>query len=178
VPRGYPIGETRFVITAFHRSRALAVRKSRNLGGEGRLVMLSARTKVQRHAQWSWTGRPRPTRPARDRRTLAAQTKEDHVTRSILLRAVAGAVAALAIAAPAASASEDGPSVPVCNQASLYFQGGGLVALDPATDSPAARYTDDLTELPGNGEGLVTAAGHSPALTVCGDDAPPPPVDA
>jgi hypothetical protein len=99
------------------------------------------------------------------------------VTRSILLRAVAGAVAALAIAAPAASASEDGPSVPVCNQASLYFQGGGLVALDPATDSPAARYTDDLTELPGNGEGLVTAAGHSPALTVCGDDAPPPPFD-
>jgi hypothetical protein len=43
------------------------------------------------------------------------------------------------------------------------------VALDAPVDSPAARYTDDLYELPGRGEGLVTAAGHSPALTVCGD---------
>jgi hypothetical protein len=84
-----------------------------------------------------------------------------------LLRATAGvaAVAALA-AAPAAQAS---PSVPVCNQASPHFQGGGLVALDPPVDSPAARYTDDLTQLPGKGEGLVTAASHSPALTVCGE---------
>jgi hypothetical protein len=43
------------------------------------------------------------------------------------------------------------------------------VALDPPVDSPAARYTDDLYELPGRGEGLVNAAGHSPALTVCGE---------
>jgi hypothetical protein len=94
------------------------------------------------------------------------------VKRSILLRAVAGAAAALAIAAPAANAGDEGPSVPVCNQASPHFQGGGLVPLDPPTDSPAARYTDDLVPLPSNGEGLVTAAGRSPALTVCGDSGP------
>jgi hypothetical protein len=83
-----------------------------------------------------------------------------------LLRSAAGAAAVLAIAvAPAAQAQ---PSVPVCNQASPHFQGGGLVALDAPVDSPAARYTDDLSPLPGKGEGLVTAAAHSPALTVCG----------
>jgi len=88
------------------------------------------------------------------------------MTPTTLLRAAAGAAAVLALAAaPAAQAS---PSVPVCNQASPHFQGGGLVALDPPVDSPAARYTDDLSPLPGRGEGLVTAAGHSPALTVCG----------
>jgi hypothetical protein len=90
------------------------------------------------------------------------------MTPTTLRRVAAGAAALLAIAAaPAAQAS---PSVPVCNQASPHFQGGGLVALDPPVDSPAARYTDDLTQLPGKGEGLVTAAAHSPALTVCGDD--------
>jgi hypothetical protein len=85
---------------------------------------------------------------------------------------VAGAAAALAlIAAPVAQAAQpDGAAVPVCNQASPHFQGGGLVALDPPTDSPAARYTDDLSPLPGRGKGLVNAASHSPALTVCGGD--------
>jgi hypothetical protein len=83
-----------------------------------------------------------------------------------LLRAAAGAAAAVALAAAPAQAS---PSVPVCNQASPHFQGGGLVALDPPVDSPAARYTDDLSPLPGQGEGLVNAASHSPALTVCGE---------
>jgi hypothetical protein len=86
-----------------------------------------------------------------------------------LLRAAAGAAAVIALAAaPAASAK---PSVPVCNQASPHFQGGGLVALDPPVDSPAARYTDDLSPLPssGKGAGLVNAASHSPSLTVCGE---------
>ena len=93
------------------------------------------------------------------------------MTHSIVLRAAGAAatVAALALA-PAAQARATGSSVPVCNQASPHFQGGGLVALDPPVDSPAARYTDNLYELPGRGEGLVTAAGHSPALTVCGGD--------
>ena len=86
-----------------------------------------------------------------------------------VLRAAGAAATVLALAlAPAAQAQPDGPSVPVCNQASPHFQGGGLVALDPPVESPAARYTDDLSPLPGRGEGLVTAAGHSPALTVCG----------
>ncbi|HEY6761368.1 MAG TPA: hypothetical protein VI318_17850 [Baekduia sp.] len=82
---------------------------------------------------------------------------------------LAGAVALALSVAPAAVAAPGGPSVPVCNQASPHFQGGGLVALDPPTDSPAARFTDDLTQLPGKGEGLVNAASHSPALTVCGE---------
>jgi hypothetical protein len=77
---------------------------------------------------------------------------------------VAGAVALALSLAPAAHAT----SVPVCNQASPHFQGGGLVALDPPVDSPAARYTDNLSPLPGKGKGLVNAASHSPSLTVCG----------
>jgi len=59
------------------------------------------------------------------------------MTSTTILRATAGAAAVAAFAAaPAAQAS---PSVPVCNQASPHFQGGGLVALDPPVDSPAAR---------------------------------------
>jgi hypothetical protein len=90
------------------------------------------------------------------------------MTYATLLRA-AGAAAILAIAAaPVAQARPGDPSVPVCNQATPHFQGGGLAALDAPVDSPAARYTDDLAPLPGRGAGLVNAAGHSPALTVCG----------
>jgi hypothetical protein len=88
-----------------------------------------------------------------------------------LMRCAAGAVVALALAAGPAQANAAGPSVPVCNQASPHFQGGGLSALDAPVDSPAARYTTDLSTLPGRGEGLVTAASHSPALTA----APVPP---
>jgi hypothetical protein len=47
------------------------------------------------------------------------------------------------------------------------------VALDPAVDSPAARYTVDIGKLPGNGAGMLDAATKSPSLTVCdggGDD--------
>ena len=84
------------------------------------------------------------------------------------LRGAAGAAAVLALAVPAAQATPAAPSLPVCNQASPHFQAGGLVALDPPVDSPAARYTDDLSVLPGHGEGLVRAAAGSPALTVCG----------
>jgi hypothetical protein len=89
------------------------------------------------------------------------------MTPTTLRRVAAGAAALLAIAA--APAAQANPSVPVCNQASPHFQGGGLVALDPPVDSPAARYTDDLYQLPGKGEGLVNAASHSPSLTVCGE---------
>jgi len=78
--------------------------------------------------------------------------------------AVASAVVLALAAAPAAQAS----SAPVCNQASPHFQGGGLVALDAPVDSPAARYTTNLSALPGSGQGLGTAAARSPALTACG----------
>ena len=88
--------------------------------------------------------------------------------------AVAAATVALA-AAPAANAAPPSDS----NQASPHWLGGGLVALDPPVDSPAARYTEDIGPLPGKGAGLVRAAGKSPALTLCGpvDDGgwnPPP----
>ena len=76
------------------------------------------------------------------------------MTHSTVLRAAGAAATVLALAlAPAAQARPSGPSVPVCNQASPHFQGGGLVALDPPVDSPAARYTDDLYELPGSRRG-------------------------
>jgi hypothetical protein len=112
---------------------------------------------VQRSSPPLWS-------PARD-------AENEHMSHPNVLRAAGAAATVLALAlAPAAQARSGGPSVPVCNQASPHFQGGGLVALDPPVDSPAARYTDDLYELPGRGEGLVTAAEHSPALTVCGED--------
>ncbi len=89
------------------------------------------------------------------------------MTHATLRRAALGAAAALALVVPAAQA--DGGAGAVCNQASPHFQGGGLVATDLPVDSPAARYTDDLSPLPGVGEGLVGAAAHSPALTGCDD---------
>jgi hypothetical protein len=98
--------------------------------------------------------------------------------KQVSLRRIAlGAVAALVLAAAPAQA-DDGSSATVCNQASPHFQGGGLIATDAPVDSPAARYTDDLFPLPGNGEGLVGAAARSPALTGCdggGDDGGPAP---
>jgi len=80
--------------------------------------------------------------------------------------ALALAVSALSLsAAPAAHASPG-----VCNQASPHWLGGGLVALDPPVNSPAARYTVDIGKLPGKGAGLFEAAANSPSLTVCDGD--------
>ena len=86
------------------------------------------------------------------------------MTASLRRGALAVAVSALAIgvAAPSASASPG-----VCNQATPHWLGGGLVALDPPVNSPAARYTVDIGKLPANGNGLFTAAANSPSLTVC-----------
>jgi hypothetical protein len=89
------------------------------------------------------------------------------MSHATLRRAALGVAAAFALAAPAAQAD---PGAAVCNQASPHFQGGGLVALDAPVDSPAARYTDDLSPLPGHGKGLAGAAANSPALTACGED--------
>jgi hypothetical protein len=78
-------------------------------------------------------------------------------------------VAALASAFAMVPAAQAAPGV--CNQASPHWLGGGLVALDPPVNSPAARYTVDIGKLPGQGAGLFEAAANSPALTVCdGDD--------
>lgn len=88
------------------------------------------------------------------------------MTLSLRRGALAAAVAALSLAAaPSANANP-----PVCNQASPHWLGGGLVALDPPVDSPAARYTEDIGPLPGKGKGLVRAAANSPSLTLCGPD--------
>jgi hypothetical protein len=76
--------------------------------------------------------------------------------------AIAASALAIAVAAPTASASPG-----VCNQATPHWLGGGLVALDPPVNSPAARYTVDIGKLPANGAGLFTAAANSPSLTVC-----------
>jgi hypothetical protein len=86
------------------------------------------------------------------------------MTASLRRGALAVAVSAfsIGIAAPSASASAG-----VCNQATPHWLGGGLVALDPPVNSPAARYTVDIGKLPANGAGLFTAAANSPSLTVC-----------
>ncbi|MBI5105835.1 MAG: hypothetical protein HZB46_12805 [Solirubrobacterales bacterium] len=89
-----------------------------------------------------------------------------------------GAIVTLGIVmAPAAQAKQSSDSstttVHVCNQATPNSNGGVLDATDPATGSPAARYTSDLSAMPGKGKGLVIAAAHSPALTECAEPVPP-----
>jgi hypothetical protein len=71
----------------------------------------------------------------------------------------------MSFAVPGASASPG-----VCNQATPHWLGGGLVALDPPVNSPAARYTVDIGKLPAKGAGLFEAAANSPSLTVCDGD--------
>jgi hypothetical protein len=74
----------------------------------------------------------------------------------------------LAIGALSLSVTQTASAAPgVCNQATPHWLGGGLVALDPPVDSPAARYTVDIGKLPGKGAGLFEAAANSPSLTVC-----------
>jgi hypothetical protein len=81
------------------------------------------------------------------------------------LRRGALALAASALSLTFAPAAHAAPGV--CNQATPHWLGGGLVALDPPVNSPAARYTVDIGKLPGKGAGLFQAAANSPALTVC-----------
>ena len=90
----------------------------------------------------------------------------------ITLRRGALAAALCMLSLTAAPAAQAAPGV--CNQASPHWLGGGLVALDPPVNSPAARYTVDIGKLPGKGAGLFEAAANSPALTVCdgGDGGP------
>jgi hypothetical protein len=91
------------------------------------------------------------------------------MTATIRRGALALAVSALSLSfAPAAHAGAG-----VCNQATPHWLGGGLVALDPPVNSPAARYTVDIGKLPGKGAGLLQAAANSPSLTVCDGDGGP-----
>lgn len=84
---------------------------------------------------------------------------------SHLRRAGLAAVTALAFCAPAAQAA---PSQTVCNEATPVSLGGSYVALD-GDPTPPARFTESLNAHRGTGEGLVTAAAHSPALALCGE---------
>lgn len=84
-----------------------------------------------------------------------------HIRRGALV--IATALVPALVAVPTASAAA------VCNQATPHWLGGGLVALDPPVDSPAARYTVDIGKLPAKGAGVFEAAAKSPSLTVCGD---------
>jgi hypothetical protein len=84
--------------------------------------------------------------------------------------ATSALVAFMAIGAPAAIAKSTpttNSAVYVCNQATPTSLGGSLDATDPATGSPAARYTSDLQAMPGQGAGLIRAAAGSPALSLC-----------
>jgi hypothetical protein len=81
------------------------------------------------------------------------------------IRRGAVSIAALAASLAIVPAAQADPGV--CNQASPHWLGGGLVALDPPVNSPAARYTVDIGKLPGKGAGLFEAAANSPSLTVC-----------
>jgi hypothetical protein len=85
------------------------------------------------------------------------------MTRTI--RRSAFALTAVSVSLFAVPSAHAAPGV--CNQASPHWLGGGLVALDPPVDSPAARYTVDIGKLPGKGAGLFEAAANSPSLTVC-----------
>ena len=76
--------------------------------------------------------------------------------------AVVVSACAIGVGAPSVSASPG-----VCNQATPHWLGGGLVALDPPVNSPAARYTIDIGKLPAKGAGVFTAAANSPSLTLC-----------
>ena len=78
-----------------------------------------------------------------------------------------GALSLAAVATTLALAPTAQAAPGVCNQASPHWLGGGLVALDPPVNSPAARYTVDIGKLPGKGAGLFEAAANSPSLTVC-----------
>src|SRR3954468_11397415 len=86
------------------------------------------------------------------------------MTASVRRTSLSLVVSAFAIAAAAPSASA---SPGVCNQATPHWLGGGLVALDPPVNSPAARYTVDIGKLPAKGAGIFTAAAKSPSLTLC-----------
>jgi hypothetical protein len=85
-----------------------------------------------------------------------------------LLTTLAATAALGVTAAPAALAAPPAQTTPVCNEAENSFQGGYTVA--PAVDPnpPAFLRGEQMRLGQGHGEGLVNAAGHSPALAVCG----------
>ena len=86
------------------------------------------------------------------------------------IAALAAAAALGATAAPAAIAAPSASNPPVCNEAENSFQGGYTVAPGVDPNPPAFLRGEQMAVGQDHGAGLVNAAGHSPALAVCGDD--------
>ncbi len=83
------------------------------------------------------------------------------IPRTLSLAAAAAALAVLG--APAAHAAAPA----VCNEAENSWRGGYTVTGDPVDPNPPAFLRGSQMKV-GNGEGLVNAAFHSPALRLCG----------
>ena len=95
-----------------------------------------------------------------------------HILKSTLSLA---AVAVAAFSGPVANAAP--PSAPsgktmVCNEAGRGHLGGNYVATD-GDPNPPARFQSGLKPI-GSNKGLINAAAHSPALSIC---VPAPPTD-
>lgn len=74
-------------------------------------------------------------------------------------------VATAAVAIPAVASADDGVSV--CNEAENSFR-GDYVVTDPDVENPPAFLRGlQMRVGNGNGDGLVNAAEHSPALVLC-----------
>ena len=69
---------------------------------------------------------------------------------------------------PAAIAAPHATNPPVCNEAENSFQGGYTVAPGVDPNPPAFLRGEQMAVGQGHGAGLVNAAAHSPALSVCG----------
>ena len=79
----------------------------------------------------------------------------------------AACAALLALAALPATAGAD-TAVNVCNEAENSWQGGYVVTDGPVDPNPPAVLRGSQMRVgDGNGEGLVNAAEHSPALRLC-----------
>jgi hypothetical protein len=87
--------------------------------------------------------------------------------RSLFISLAAAAALGLT-AAPAALAAPPAQTTPVCNEAENSFQGGYTVAPGVDPNPPAFLRGEQMRVGQGHGAGLVNAAGHSPALAVCG----------
>lgn len=83
--------------------------------------------------------------------------------------AMTAGLAATAVPAGAASQSQDGATVAICNEAENSHRGGYSVSggiVDP--NPPAFLRGSQMRVGNGNGAGLLNAAQHSPALRECG----------
>ena len=83
---------------------------------------------------------------------------------------LAAFAATLALAALPAAATADTDTT-VCNEAENSPRGGYVVTCGPVDPNPPAFLRGSQMRV-GNGEGLVGAAEHSPALRLCGPTDP------